>query len=212
MINKFLIQQDYWYFYIVGWGKTGPAHSFPPPKYFALSIDQLVFRFMLLFHCILTLMNDCFQRENQVFKPNIYLYCFIVGWGKTGPAHSSPTPPPPKCSDLSIYLSVFQFMLFFYCIWRLMNDSFQRDNQIFKPKSLLVISLQSVPTFVFYLSELIFPNSGLGKDWVDFPLTHSNNHFELRTYSFCFLNRLTIYNQILIHALHFCAVLRVVEL
>ena len=72
-----------------------------------------------------------------------------------------------------------------------MNDSFQRDNQIFKPKSLLVISLQSVPTFVFYLSELILPNSGLGKDWVDFPLTHSNNHFELRTYSFCFLNRLT---------------------
>ena len=70
-----------------------------------------------------------------------------------------------------------------------MNDSFQRDNQIFKPKSLLVISLQSVPTFVFYLSELIFPNSGLGKDWVNFPLTHSNNHFELRTYSFCFLNR-----------------------
>ena len=93
-----------------------------------------------------------------------------------------------------------------------MNDSFQRDNQIFKPKSLLVISLQSVPTFVFHLSELILPNSGLGKDWVDFPLTHSNNHFELRTYSFCFLNRLTIYNQILLHPLNFCAVLRVVEL
>ena len=93
-----------------------------------------------------------------------------------------------------------------------MNDSFQRDNQIFKPKSLLVISLQSVPTFVFYLSELILPNSGLGKDWVDFPLTHTKNHFELRTYLFCFLNRLTIYNQILLHHLHFCAVLRVVEL
>ena len=75
-----------------------------------------------------------------------------------------------------------------------MNDLFQS----FKPKSLLVISLQSVPTFLFYLSELILPNSGLGKDWADFPLTHSNNHFELRTYSFCFLNRLTIYNQILL--------------
>ena len=93
-----------------------------------------------------------------------------------------------------------------------MNDSFQRDNQIFKPKSLLVISLQSVPTFVFYLSELILPNSGLGKGWADFPLTHSNNHFELITNSFCFLNRLTIYNQILLHPLHFCAVLRVEEL
>ena len=155
-------------------------------------------------------MTDSKERikfSNQTF----YLYCYIVGWGKTGPAHSSP-PSPLQNVLISIYLSVFQLMLFFYCIWRLMNDSFQRDNQIFKPKSLLVISLQSVPTFVFYLSELILPNSGLGKDWVNFPLTHSNNHFELRTYSFCFLNRLTIYNQILLHPLHFCAVLRVVEL
>ena len=93
-----------------------------------------------------------------------------------------------------------------------MNDSYQRDNQIFKPKSLFVISLQSVPTFVFYLSELIRQNSGLGNDWADFPSTHSNNHFELRTYSFCFLNRLTIYNLILLQPLHFFAVLRVVEL
>ena len=93
-----------------------------------------------------------------------------------------------------------------------MNDSFQRDNHFQTEKFIFFISLQSVPTFVFYLSELILPNSGLGKDWVDFPLTHSNNHFELRTYSFCFLNMLTIYNQILLHPLHFCAVLRVVEL
>ena len=63
-----------------------------------------------------------------------------------------------------------------------------------------------------YLSELILPNSGVGKDWADFPLTHSNNHFELRTNSFCFLNRLTIHNQIFLHPLHFCAVLGVVEL
>ena len=146
--------------------------------------------------------------------------CTATLWGgeRLGRPILSPPPPPPppltppKCSDLCIYLSVFQLMLFFNCIWRLMNDSFQRDNQIFKPKSLLVISLQSVPTFVFYLSELILSNSGLGKDWVDFPLTHSNNHFELRAYSVCFLNRLTIYNQILLHPLHFCAVLRVVEL
>ena len=88
----------------------------------------------------------------------------------------------------------------------------QRDNQIFKPKGLLVIPFQSVPTFVFYLSELILPNSRVGKDWADFPLTHSNNHFKLKTYSFCVLNRLTNYNQILLHPLHFCAVLRVLEL
>ena len=78
---KFSIQQDYWYFYIVGRGKTGPAYSFPPPKSFDLSIDQLVFWFMLLFHCILTLMNDRFQRENQNIKLNILfvlLHCGVV--------------------------------------------------------------------------------------------------------------------------------------
>ena len=104
-------------FVIVEWGKTGPAHSFPPPKSFDLSIDQLVFWFMLLFHCILTLMNDRFQRENQVFKPNIFfvlLHCGVgKDWARLDPFSPS---PPPKCSDLSIYLSVFQFMLFFYCI------------------------------------------------------------------------------------------------
>ena len=93
-----------------------------------------------------------------------------------------------------------------------MNDLFQRDNQIFKPKSLLVIPPLKCSNLCFYLSELILPNSGVGKDWADFLLTHSNNQFELRTYSVCFLNRLTVYNQILLHLLHFCAVLGVVEL
>ena len=139
--------------------------------------------------------------SNQTF----FLYCYIVGWGKTGLAHS-----PPPLQNVLIFLFIFQS--FSLCYSFTVSEDLQRDNQIFKPKSLLVISLQSVPTFVFYLSELILPNSGLGKGWADFPLTHSNNHFELRTYSFCFLNRLTIYNQILLHPLHFCAVLRVVEL
>ena len=91
---KFSIQQDYWYFYIVGWGKTGPAHSLPPPKSFDLSIDQLVFQFMLLFHCILTLMNDRIQREIQVFKPNILFVLLHCGVGKdwAGPFFTPPTP------------------------------------------------------------------------------------------------------------------------
>ena len=57
------------------------------------------------------------------------------------------------------------------------------------------------------ISELILPNSGVGKDWGDFPLTHTNKNILI-----CFLNRLTIYNQILLHPLHFCAVLGMVEL
>ena len=103
---KFSIQQDYWYFHIVGWGKTGPAHSFPPPKSFDLSIDQLVFRFMLLFHCILTLMNDQFQRENQVFKPNILFVLLHCGVGKdwAGPFF----PPPPPLQNVLIFLFIFQ--------------------------------------------------------------------------------------------------------
>ena len=87
-------------------GKDWASPFFPPPKSFALSIDQLVFRFMLLFHCILTLMNERFQRENQVFKPNILFVCYIDVLGKTGPVHS-PTPPPPPLHNAWI----FQFIV-----------------------------------------------------------------------------------------------------
>ena len=193
-------------------GKDWAGPFFPPSLIFRSSIDRFVFRFMLLFHSILTFMKDLYQSEYQVFNPTrllVLLHCWV------GKELAGPFFPPSKIFRSfywSVTIVVFRFMLLFHCILTLMNDRFQRENQVFKPKSLLVISLQCVPTFVFYLSELILPNSGLGKDWVDFPLTHSNNHFELRTYSFCFLNRLTIYNQILLHPLHFCAVLRVVEL
>ena len=44
--------QTYWYFYIMGWGKTGPASTFPPPKRSDLSIYFSNFRLKLLFHCI----------------------------------------------------------------------------------------------------------------------------------------------------------------
>ena len=98
-------------------GKEWAGPFFPPSKNFRSfywSVTIVVFRFMLLFHCILTLMNDRFQRENQVFKPNILfvlLHCW-VGKDWAGPFFPPPL-TPPKCSDLSIYLSVFQLMLFF---------------------------------------------------------------------------------------------------
>ena len=157
-------------------------------------------------------MTDSKERikfSNQTF----YLYCYIVGWVKTGPAHSSP--PPPKCSDLSIYLSVFQFMLFFYCFTVSEDLWMTHSKEIIKFSNQKVYWLSPSKVFqplYFILVNWFFQIVGWGKDWADFPLTHSNNHFELRTYSFCFLNRLTIYNQILLHPLHFCAVLRVVEL
>ena len=99
--------------YIMGWGKTGLAHSFPPPKSFDFSIDRLVFHFILFFHCILTLMNDLFQRENQVFKPNSLFVLLHCGVGKDW---AGPFFPPPKCFDLSIYLAVFWVILLFDCI------------------------------------------------------------------------------------------------
>ena len=39
-----------------GWGKTGPAQSFPPLLFSNLSIYLSILRFNLLLHCILTLM------------------------------------------------------------------------------------------------------------------------------------------------------------
>ena len=132
---KFSIQQDYWYFYIVGWGKTGPAHSFPPPKSFDLSIDQLVFRFMLLFHCILTLMNDRFQRENQVFKPNILFVLLHCGVGKNW---AGPFFPPSKMLG-SFYLSSRLLDYVILLLYLNSLDLYQAENQVFKPTSLIVI-------------------------------------------------------------------------
>ena len=99
-------------------GKEWAGPFFPPSKIFRSfywSVTIVVFRFMLLFDCILTLMNDRFERENQVFKPNILFVLLHCGVGKDWAGPFFPPPPltPPKCSDLSIYLSVFQSMLFF---------------------------------------------------------------------------------------------------
>ena len=53
--------QTYWYFHIMGWGKTGPAHSFPPPKHSDFSFYLSDFQFMLLFHCTFRIKNELFQ-------------------------------------------------------------------------------------------------------------------------------------------------------
>ena len=99
-------------------GKEWAGPFFPPSKIFRSfywSVTIVVFRFMLLFHCILTLMNDRFQRENQVFKPNILfvlLHCWL-GKDWAGPFFPPPPLTPPKCSDLSIYLSVNVILLMY---------------------------------------------------------------------------------------------------
>ena len=88
-------------------GKTGPAHSFPPPKCIDLYIYLSVFYIMLLFHCILTLMYDLFKRENLVFQTTsilVLLHCW-VGKDWAGPIF------PPSKIFLSFYLSFWTFGL-----------------------------------------------------------------------------------------------------
>ena len=124
------------------------AGPFYPPSKMYRSFYLSVFWIMLLFHCILTLMNDLFQRENQVFKPTGLLVLLHCGVGKDWVDPFFLPPPTPKCSDLSIYLSVFWIILLFHCILTLMNDLFQRESQVFKHTSLLVLL-----------------HCGVGKDW-----------------------------------------------
>ena len=131
------------------WGgdRLGRPILFPSKMYQSFYLS--VFWIMLLFHCILTLMNDLFQRENQVFKPTGLLVLLHCGVGKDWvDPFFLPPPPPPQCSDLSIYLSVFWIILLFHCILTLMNDLFQRESQVFKHTSLLVLL-----------------HCGVGKDW-----------------------------------------------
>ena len=66
------------------------AQSFPLNN---VLICLFIFQFMLLFHCILTFMNDLFQRESQFFKPtslSVLLHCG-VGKDWVGPLF-----PPSK--------------------------------------------------------------------------------------------------------------------
>ena len=127
-------------------GKDWAGPFFPPSLIFPSSIDHFVFRFMLLFHSILTFMKDLYQSENQVFNPTRLLVLLHCGVGKdwAGPISF----PPPKSFDLSIHQLVFRFMLLFHCILTLMNDRFQRENQVFKPNILFVLL-----------------HCGVGKDW-----------------------------------------------
>ena len=196
-------------------GKDWAGPFFPPSKifwsfYWSVSLSAYV---TLSLYLNTYEWPKRFQRENQVFKPNNFFVLLHCGVGKDWAGPFFP-PPPPPLQNVLIFLSIFQSFSLCYSLTVSEDLWMTHSKEIIKFSNQKVywLSPSSVPTFVFYLSELILPNSGLGKGLADFPLTHSNNHFELRTYSFCFLNRLTIYNQILLHPLHFCAVLRVVEL
>ena len=100
----------------MGWGKTGPAHSFPPPPLGSnlsiyLSVLGLNYSYTEYEHLWLTYLKEKFKLQS--FSQMILLN---RGWGKTCPAHSF---PPLLFSNLSIFLSVFRFNLLLQCIWTL---------------------------------------------------------------------------------------------
>ena len=74
----------------VGKDWAGPFFP-PPPKSFDLSIDQVVFPFMLLFHCILTPLNDRFQS----FQTKHFI-CTATLWGGKRLGRPILSPPPSK--------------------------------------------------------------------------------------------------------------------
>ena len=117
-------------------GKDWAGPFFPPSLIFRSSIDRFVFRFMLLFHSILTFMKDLYQSENQVFNPTrllVLLHCW-AGNDWTGPFF-----PPSLIFRSSIDRFVFRFMLLFHSILTFMKDLYQSENQVFNPTRLLVL-------------------------------------------------------------------------
>ena len=117
-------------------GKDWAGPFFPPSLIFRSSIDGFVFRFMLLFHSILTFMKELYQSENQVFNPTRLLVLLHCGVGKNW---AGPFFPPSLIFRSSIDRFVFWFMLLFHSILTFMKDLYQSENQVFNPTRLLVL-------------------------------------------------------------------------
>ena len=117
-------------------GKDWAVPFFPPSLIFRSSIDRFVFRFMLLFHSILTFMKDLYQSENQVFNPTrllVLLHCWV---GKDWAGPFFPPPPPP-----SIMLGSFNLLFslsVYVTLWLYLNNfewPIPKRDQVFKPTS-----------------------------------------------------------------------------
>ena len=116
-------------------GKDWAGPFFPPSLIFRSSIDRFVFRFMLLFHSILTFMKDLYQSENQVFIPTrllVLLHCWV------GKNWAGPFFPPSKMLG-SFYLSSRLLDYVILLLYLNSLDLYQAENQVFKPTGLFVI-------------------------------------------------------------------------
>ena len=79
-------------------GKDWAGPFFPPQnlQIFLLISYNCSLSVYVTFHCILTLMNDRFQREYQVFKPIILFVLLHCGVGKDWAGPFFPPPPHPS--------------------------------------------------------------------------------------------------------------------
>ena len=120
-------------FEIVGWGKTGPAHSFPVLN-LSIFYWSFSFQFMLLFHSILTFMKDLYQSENQVFNPTrlfVLLHCWV------GKEWAGPFFPPPPSIMLGSFNLLFSLSVY-VTLWLYLNNfewPIPKRDQVFKPTS-----------------------------------------------------------------------------
>ena len=115
-------------------GKDWAGPFFPPSLIFRSSIDRFVFRFMLLFHSILTFMKELYQSENQVFNPTrllVLLHCWV---GKDWAGQFFHPSKIFRSFYLSVTIVVFRFMLLFHCILTLMNDLLPKRESSFQTK------------------------------------------------------------------------------
>ena len=132
----FSILQVYWYFYFVGWGKTGPAHSFPPPSIILGSFSLL---FSLSVYVTLWLYLNNFEwpipKRDQVFKPTRLLVLQHCGVGKNWAGPFFPTSKMLGSFYLSSRLLVYVILLLYHNSL----DLYQAEYQVFKPTSLFVI-------------------------------------------------------------------------
>ena len=150
------------------------------------------------------------SKNYQVFKPN-GLFVLLHWW--MGKEWAYPFSPPPL---QNVRTCLFTFQSLGLCYFFTESE----DWWMTCSKEIIKFTNQKVYWYppkcsnlcnYLKVNELFLPNSGWGKTHSN---NHSNNHFELRaylrTYSFCILNRLTIYHQILQHPLHFYGELGVV--
>ena len=96
-------------FVIVGWGKTGSAHSSPLPKSFDLSIDQLVFRFYVTRSLYLNTYEWPIWKRESSFQTKHFI---CIGGERLG----RPILPPSKMFwsfYLSFSLSVYVILLLY---------------------------------------------------------------------------------------------------